>query len=195
MTRFTIVKAFLALTVFWQLCAFAQTEENAQFQAQEPVLITSAGQSADALMIKVLSEKAGLEYQFDKIAPPEKVDSAKSVIIVCGGSTKGLGAANIDKEQEYQRVETLIQRAKKNKLPIITTHVGGKSRRGTLSDYFNQLAAENADYLIVVSGGDEDGFFSGIAKEKEITIELPEKIAFIQEILEKIYAKNTEQEE
>lgn len=193
MFKFMMIKAFLLLTVFWQICAFAQQGDKAQFQAQEPVLITSAGQSADALMIKVLSEKAGLEYQFDKIAAPEKADSAKSVIIVCGGSTKGLGAANIDKEQEYQRVEALIQHAKKNKLPIITTHVGGKSRRGTLSDYFNQLAAENADYLIVVSGGDEDGFFSGIAKKKEITIELPEKIASIQEILEKIYRKKAEE--
>lgn len=195
MIRFGFFKVVFVLAILFQFSVFAQSPEKAEFQAQEPVLITSAGQSADALMMKVLSQKAGLAYEFDKTAAPDKIDSVKSVIIVCGGSTKGLGAANIDKEQEYQRVETLIRRAKKNGVSLITVHVGGKSRRGSLSDYFNQLAAENADYLVVVSGGDEDGFFSGIAEEKKITIELPEKIASIQEILERLYAKSAEQEE
>jgi hypothetical protein len=142
-------------------------------------------------MLKVLSEKAGLKYVFDKTASPDLVDSVKSVILVTGGSTKGLGAANIDKDAEYKRVEEIISHARKNKLPIITFHVGGKSRRGTLSDYFNKLAAENADYLVVVAGGDEDGFFSNIAKEKNIPIESPEKIASIQEILIRIFQKES----
>lgn len=173
------------------LNGISQSADTSSFNAREPVLISSSGQSADVLMIKVLSEKAGLKYIFNKTAPPELVDSVKSVILVTGGSTKGLGAANIDKDAEYKRVQEVIAQARKNKLPVITFHVGGKSRRGTLSDYFNKLAAENADYLVVVSGGDEDGFFGEIAKEKNIPIESPEKIASIQEILARIFQKES----
>lgn len=182
---------FLVLLLLSLKNGISQPADTSRFVAQEPVLITSCGQSADVLMLKVLSEKAGLKYIFDKTASPELVDSVKSVILVTGGSTKGLGAANIDKEAEYRRVEEIITRARENKLPVITFHVGGKSRRGTLSDYFNKLAAENADYLVVVAGGDEDGFFSSIAKEKNIPIESLEKIASIQEILARIFQKKS----
>jgi hypothetical protein len=181
---------FLVLLVL-PLNGIGQSADTLGFSAQEPVLISSSGQSSDVLMIKVLSEKAGLRYIFDKTASPELVDSVKSVILVTGGSTKGLGAANIDKEAEYKRVKEIVAGARKNKLPVITFHVGGKSRRGTLSDYFNKVAAENADYLVVVTGGDEDGFFSNIAKAKNIPIEFPEKIASIQEILTRIFQKES----
>lgn len=181
----------LSIILLLSLNGISQSADSSRFVAQEPVLITSSGQSADVLMLKVLSEKAGLKYVFDKTASPEMVDSVKSVILVTGGSTKGLGAANIDKEAEYKRVEEIITRARKDKLPVITFHVGGKSRRGTLSDYFNKLAVENADYLVVVAGGDEDGFFSSIAKEKNIPMESPEKIASIQEILERMFQKES----
>jgi hypothetical protein len=191
MKRIFVFYILSLIFLLLSLNGIGQSADTSSFVAQEPVLISSSGQSADVLMLKVLSEKAGLKYVFDKTASPDLVDSVKSVILVTGGSTKGLGAANIDKDAEYKRVEEIISHARKNKLPIITFHVGGKSRRGTLSDYFNKLAAENADYLVVVAGGDEDGFFSNIAKEKNIPIESPEKIASIQEILIRIFQKES----
>jgi hypothetical protein len=165
------------------------TQDKTTFTAREPALITSAGQSADVLMIKILSEKAGISYLFDKTATVEKLDSVESLIIVSGGSSKGLGAASIDKDQELARAEKLIEGAKSKKLPVIVVHVGGKSRRGDLSDYFNKPMAEVADHLIVVKEGDHDSFFSDIAKSNKIMIELPEKINDIQGILGTLYGK------
>ena len=160
---------------------------SGSFTAKDPVLITSAGQSADILMVKILAKKARLNFSINKTAMPENLQGVNSVIIVCGGSTKGLGAAKIDKDQEYKRVKALIKAAQKKSLPIIAVHVGGKSRRGALSDYFNKLVAQNADYLIVVANGNEDGFFTNIAKEKKIMLETPEKIMGVKSILERIY--------
>ena len=161
------------------------------FSAKEPILITSAGQSSDALMAKILAEKAGLNFIYDKNASPEKTDSVETIIIVSGGSVKGMGAAGIDKEQEYERVHNLIDRAHKNNKKIICVHVGGQSRRGKLSDYFNLLVAENSDMIIVVKEGDnEDKFFSNIAKDKNIAIEIPEKIINITDIFKNIFGKN-----
>lgn len=182
---------FKSLTILLPLLIFNFTIAS-DFTAEEPVLITSAGQSSDVLMAKILASKAKLNFEMDKKASYEKVDSAKSVIIVTGGSVKGMGAAGIDKDQEYERVQELIKRAKGKKEKIIGVHVGGKSRRGKLSDYFNQLVAENADILIIVKDGDQDQFFSKIAETKKIPIELPEKIIEIQQIFEKIYGKTDE---
>ena len=73
---------------------------------------------------------------------------------------------------------------------VICVHVGGQSRRGKLSDYFNKPVAENSDMIIVVKEGDsEDNYFSNTAKEKNIPIEIPEKIINITDIFKKIYGK------
>jgi hypothetical protein len=173
--------------MFFSIVVLAQ--EKASFTANEPVLITSAGQSADVLMVKILSEKAGVDYLFRKTASDAQLDSVKSVIIVTGGSSKGLGAASIDKEQELERVKRLMRKANEKKLPLIGIHVGGKSRRGELSDYFNIPVAEKVDHLIVVKEGDHDSFFSQLGEKRHITVQLPEKINEIQSLLTEIYGK------
>ena len=160
------------------------------FRAEQPVLVTSAGQSSDVLMGKILASKAKLEFLFNKQAQTAQLDSVKSVIIVSGGSVKGMGAAGIDKDQEYARVKSIITAAQKKKLPVIGMHLGGKSRRGSMSDEFNRLVAENSAYLIVVREGDDDGFFTSIAKEKNITCEHAENIVSVQQVLEKIYGSD-----
>jgi len=158
------------------------------YKAKQPILITSAGQSADVLMVKILAKKSGLKFTFDKSATPEKLKDHATLILVSGGSTKGLGAAKTDKRQELKRIQTLIDAAKKAKLSIITMHLGGKARRGKLSDEFNKLAAENADCLVVVKSGDEGQFFSKIAKEKKISIELIEKIMEAGAVMKGIFS-------
>jgi len=164
-----------------------------EFQAEQPVLITSAGQSSDVLMGKILAGKAKLDFLFDKQAQTAQLDSVKSIIIVSGGSVKGMGAAGIDKDQEYERVKSIIAAAKKNKQPVIGMHLGGKSRRGSLSDQFNRLVAENSNYIIVVKEGDEDGFFTKIAKTNKIICEHAENIVSVQQSLEKLYGLATDE--
>lgn len=162
-------------------------DTTSDFSAKEPLLITTAGQSADILMVKILAQKAELQFTMDKLAQPEHLKDQATLIIISGGSTKGLGAAKIDPEAELARVQALIDTARKAKIKIITMHLGGKARRGKLSDRFNKLAAENADCLIVVKSGDEDQFFSDIAAESRIPIFLVEKIISTQTVLEGIF--------
>ncbi len=158
------------------------------FKSKQPMLISSAGQSADILMVKILAQKANLKFTVDKAATPEKLKDQATLVLVSGGSTKGLGAAKSDKQQEIKRIKSLIDEAKKQKKNIIIMHVGGKARRGKLSDEFNKLTAENADYLIIVKGGDEDKFFSNIAKEKKIPIKLIDKIMEAGNVLKSIFS-------
>jgi len=159
------------------------------FHAKQPMLITAAGQSQDVTMVKILVQKAGLKFTFDKLAKPDQLKEQASLVFVTGGSTKGLGAANIDKDQELDRMKALVKAAREAKMSIITMHVGGPSRRGSLSDEFNKLSAENADCLIIVTSGNEDNFFSKMAETKKIPIFLIDKIMAAGEVLKQIFAE------
>ena len=57
------------MTIFFVLMAvscIAQDEQKKTVLFQEPVLITSAGQSSDVLMAKVLAGKIDLQIDFQK---------------------------------------------------------------------------------------------------------------------------------
>ncbi|MEN8194555.1 MAG: DUF6305 family protein [Bacteroidota bacterium] len=182
-------KNLFAIIIFLITFSFIMNAQNNNFTAEDPVMITSSGQSADVLMVKILAKKSSLNYVLDKSVSAEKISEYKSLIIVSGGSTKGLGAAKIDKEEEYARTEKVIEKAREDGIKIIGMHIGGKSRRGALSDYFNKQVAENADHIIVVSSGNQDNYFSNIAKERNIEIDITEKIVLITDVLKRIYSK------
>jgi hypothetical protein len=154
---------------------------------QQPILITSAGQSADVTMAGQLCKRLKLDYTADNKATAKKLDGVKTLIIVPGFSSKGLGAAGISREQEMARVKELIDAAKSKKLNILVLHLGGKPRRGAQSDDFNKMAAEAAAHMVVVQQGDEDQFFSTIAKEKKVGIDLVDKIAAAMKPLETLF--------
>ncbi|HSQ74345.1 MAG TPA: DUF6305 family protein [Bacteroidota bacterium] len=144
---------------------------------QQPILITSAGQSADVTLAGSLCKKAGLEAKVIPAAAVADLKGFKTLMIVAGFSSKGLGAAGTSREQELERVKKLIAAAREAKLPILTLHIGGKARRGTQSDDFNKMAAEAAQSLIVVKQGNDDGFFTKIAGEHKAKITVADKIA------------------
>jgi hypothetical protein len=153
---------------------------TASVQAQkfeQPVLISSAGQSADVKLVKMLAQRQGLNATTILMAKPADLTGFKTLIIVPGFSSKGLGAAGISQQEEMERVQTLIKSANDLKIPIVMLHIGGNARRKGQSDAFNQLVGENSKAMVVVKQGDEDGFFTAIAKEKNIPLTLVEKIA------------------
>ena len=157
---------------------------------EQPILITSAGQSADVTMAAMLCKKVGLNAKAVNRATAADVKDVKTLMIVPGFSSKGLGAAGISREQEMERIKEVIAAAQKQKMKIIVLHIGGKPRRGQQSDDFNRLCAEVSQYMIVVKQGNEDNFFSDIAAAKKIGIDLVEKIADAMKPLDGSFIKN-----
>lgn len=160
-----------------------------EFHAKQPILITAAGQGPDVTMVKILCQKAGLKFTFDKLAKPDQLKNHATLILVTGASSKGLGAANIDKDQEFSRVQSLIKSAQQAKMTIITMHIGGPSRRGKLSDDFNKITTENTHCLIIEKSGNKDKFFSKIATEKKIPVYLIDKKLDAIDILKQIFTE------
>ena len=166
-----MLKSFISAAIFLKIL-FLSTETSGAVNDStaiydQPVLLTSAGQSADVLILKGLCMRAGIDFKYSSRATADSLGEYRTLLLVAGGSSKGLGAARIDAAAEAVRVKALEKAAQKSKIPIVTLHVGGDARRGALSDPFNRLAAEVSELVVVVSSGDKDGFFKKIAEKNE----------------------------
>ncbi|MBP5211255.1 MAG: hypothetical protein J6Z30_00210, partial [Pyramidobacter sp.] len=117
------------------------------------VALTSIGQGPDAMMIKVIMRSLKSTPDYEPLMKPESLTNQKVLVAVVGGSSKGLGAAGIDKEQEVVRTKALLDAAVAKGMKVLIMHVGGEGRRGTLSDLFIDAAAPYADDMIIVDGG------------------------------------------
>lgn len=155
--------------------------------ADQPLILTSAGQSADVKMIESLIKKTDIPYTIDTVLNAENIGDAKTLIIAIGGSSKGLGAAGIDTDEEIERVTTLIAKAKEDGMTIIGMHVGGEGRRGELSDKFVNATVGSVDYLVYVESGNYDNLLTDLASENNIPFESVESIAGSLEALQKAF--------
>lgn len=162
------------------------------FSADEApqILITSIGQSPDARMINVLISRYQIEAAYEQLATPEMVKDYKMVIAVVGGSSKGLGAAGIDKEQELSRSKSLIKEVKELEVSLLVMHIGGEARRGALSDAFLDVVVPYADHLIIVESGNMDGYFNKMSEEHKIPLQSVEKIADSGELVKEYIEEN-----
>lgn len=138
------------------------------------VVLTPFGQSPDAMMIKVVLKKLGVDARLEKILQADGLQNEKVLITVVAGSSKGLGEAGIDKDAEVARMQELAKAAKAKGMKVLVMHIGGKGRRGTLTDVFIVEAVPMADKLIVVEGGDFDGLFTGLVQGIDVEM-LPAK--------------------
>ncbi|MEF9954601.1 MAG: DUF6305 family protein [Clostridium sp.] len=145
--------------------------------AEQPVLLTSVGQSADFEMVKTMLDKNNITCDKQGMATSENIGDAKTLVLAVGGSSKGLGAAGIDANGELARVKELVDAAAEKGLTIIAVHVGGEARRGDLSDKFIAPSFEKANYAIVVKDGDKDGLMSGLAAKAGIPMDVVDSMA------------------
>lgn len=144
---------------------------------QTPVIVTSIGQSADVDIMKTLCTKAGLDITANAtISADELTADTKTLILAVGGSSKGLGAAGIDADQELERTDALLSKAEELGITVIATHTGGSARRGTLSDSFIVPAFGAADMAIVLAEGDSDGLMAGILAENNTPTAVIEQV-------------------
>jgi len=166
----------------------AQTYNLKSPIADKPAFLTSAGQSADIEMAKVLLDRGKVPYKADTkvVAGALNGSGAKSLVIAIGGSSKGLGAAGVSADVELARIKAVVAEAKKLGMKIVGLHIGGESRRGELSDGFIKEIVPLCDYVIVVAEGNKDGLFNKLCAAK-IPLDSVEKISKAVEPLAKAF--------
>ncbi len=151
--------------------------------AEYPALVTSGGQSADYQMIATVMEKQGMDFSTNNLATSADLDGVKTLIVVVGGSSKGLGAAGIDADGELSRLNELMTAAQDAGISIIAMHTGGEARRGDLSDKFIAPVFDMADYAIVVSSGDSDNMMNDLCVKNSIPMDKIESISDVVTVL------------
>jgi hypothetical protein len=134
------------------------------------VVLTPYGQSPDAMMVRVVLKKLGIDGRLEKLLEADGLQGEKVLITVVAGSSKGLGEAGIDKDAEIERMRDVSAAATAAGMKVLVMHIGGKGRRGTLTDLFIEEAVPMADALIVVEGGDFDGLFTNLAGEAGVEV-------------------------
>ena len=136
--------------------------------AEGPIILTSVGQSADVNVVQTLLKKCEIDSDLNATVTADDLGSYKTLVLAIGGSSKGLGAAGVDENQELDRVKSVIAKAEEQGMTIIALHIGGSARRGTLSDKFIPDALAASDAAIIVSEGDGDGLMKGIVTQNNI---------------------------
>lgn len=184
------LSTILALAV---LCLSAAEETKKDWpRFEHPLLITSAGQSADVQIAGVLVKRAGLAATLSKAATEEDLKNIRTLVLVIGVSMKGLGAAGLDLDQETSRVNRLVDAAKSQNIPLLCLHLGGEARRGSLSDQLLTAFLPFARMVIVVKSGNKDGFFTRICEKDAIPLLELERTVDAVGSLKLLFKPNTE---
>lgn len=169
--------------------ASGDVKEITEAIAEGPIILTSVGQSADVNVVQTLLKKCEIDSDLNATVTADDLGSYKTLVLAIGGSSKGLGAAGVDENQELDRVKSVIAKAEEEGMTIIALHIGGSARRGTLSDKFIPDALAAADAAIIVSEGDSDGFMKGIVTENGVATAFIDNQVGAVEPLKTIFGK------
>lgn len=169
--------------------ASGDVKEITKAIAEGPIILTSVGQSADVNVVQTLLKKCEIDSDLNATVTADDMGSYKTLVLAIGGSSKGLGAAGVDENQELDRVKSVIAKAEEQGMTIIALHIGGSARRGTLSDKFIPDALAAADAAIIVSEGDSDGFMKGIVTENGVATAFIDNQVGAVEPLKTIFGK------
>jgi hypothetical protein len=183
-----VVPVVLMLLACLAITAGSAFAADPSFKAELPMVITSSGQSLDAYTLSLVCKRVKLEHTFDNVMKIEALKGIKTLVIVMGGSAKGLGEAGIDEKGELARVNGLMTKAKELKIKVIAVHLGGESRQGALSDKFIDPVVAKADCLIVTEDGNKGGVFTNMAKTKKIPLLMVKKSVDVGGVLKGVFA-------
>ncbi|MCL2093712.1 MAG: DUF6305 family protein [Treponema sp.] len=174
------MKKTICLLMVVLLCGVFAWAQNGVNIAEGPAMLTSIGQSPDMQLVSILLTRAGITYDAETLVTANQLTSRhNTLIVVIGGSSKGLGAAGISPEDELRRSDALIARARELGMQVIALHVGGEDRRGDLTDRFIRQAVPLADYVIVVAEGNRDGLFTSLTNQARIPIDSVDRLQAI----------------
>ena len=154
----------------------------------EPVLLTPFGQSQDANFVNLMTKKNDVTYNLTVTAQEADWAKFKTMIVVLGGSGKGLGSAGLDVPSEVARCTALMAAAKEKGVFVLAMHIGGNDRRGPNSQPFLDFAGD-ANYMIVRADGNADGYFTKLCQEKNVPMYTVEKTSELRKIFPTMFGE------
>jgi hypothetical protein len=183
---------FLGIMVLIVLPAPAPAQQAEPPTAELPVIVVAPGLTPEIEMVRILAGRAKVEVATEASAKPEDLakDGEKvynSMILVIGGSGKGLGAAGASIEDEMKRAEALIARGKELGIFLMGVHLGGEARRGPNTEKIIPIIVPNVDYVVVRKDGNKDGIFTELTADKKIPLTEIEKTTAFIDVLKAVF--------
>ena len=170
-----------------------ETTDNAPAASvfEGPVLVISVGKSADISIAKSMMARIKVDYDIYEPEAGKQPDlsGVKTVIIVPGVSTKGLGEAGIQLNDELDATKKIMEQVEAAGVKVLVAHLGGSSRRDDLTDQFIDIVLPSADYIVCLDEGNRDGKFTNYAAEHNIPCETAENISGLVVNVQKLFAK------
>lgn len=154
-----------------------------------PIYVTSFGQSTDASMVDTCMKRIKVSYKYNAQASASDISGCKTLIIAVGASTKGLGAAGISEDAERKRAKAIMDVVAKEKIQVICVHVGGATRRGTLSDEFADMVLPKSSYIVLKEDANFDYKFTDFAQKNNVPISLIYTSSSLVDVFKDLLAK------
>lgn len=138
---------------------------------EEPILITSVGQSIDALIIKTIFDDMGVRADFQPLFQADGVEHYGQIVISSGISYKGIAAAGTTLESEVERAKAIVEAAQAQSVPLILMYLGGFIQGDANSQKLLDILTPHVDVIIVYrdSRGPLD-YFTNLAEEQRIPL-------------------------
>jgi hypothetical protein len=189
--------------ILWAMSGLLPAAEAETLRAEEPVLLTSCGQSPGPVMLKVVLQRIGVNFEMETTASTAELAAGhqgqtpyKTLIIVMGASLKGMGAAGISMDDELKRTAALIAEARSRGIRVIGAHIEGMKRRSqgaaagdTTDEQSIDAVAPNSDILLINVEGNADGRFASIAAAGNIPMIEVEKNMDLMTELKTLFGK------
>jgi hypothetical protein len=175
----------VAVTIF-SGSAYAQ-KVPAGVSAELPVAMTCPGQAPEGQLVKLIFGRLKTPIKYDPFMEPKEVGGSKTLIIILGGSGKGLGSAGVNLQDEMKRAEALVTEANKQKIKLVGIHSGGEDRRGEVSTKLIDLVAPKMSYLIVREDGNKDSLFTKLSNERKIPLTLIKGTQELSDVFKELF--------
>ena len=106
-----------------------------------------------------LLDTAGITYTANQALTAADVTANDILIVVVGGSSKGMGGAGVTTSSEVERAKGF---AGKEGLEIIVVQLGGDATRGETSDPMYKAICGAADVTLILEAANTDALFTGL---------------------------------
>ncbi|MBP2673837.1 MAG: hypothetical protein H6Q84_677 [Deltaproteobacteria bacterium] len=182
---------FIGIAILISLLAFPAVSPAQKLpsgvSAELPVAMTCPGQAPEGQMVKLIFGRMKAPIKYDPFLEPKDLAGHKTLIIILGGSGKGLGSAGVDLRDEMKRAEALIAEATRLKIKLVGIHSGGEDRRGAVSTSLIDLVAPKMQYIIVREDGNKDGLFTKLAAQHKIPLTVIQQTQDLTDIFKELF--------
>ena len=145
-------------------------EELEEGAFKTPVLLITAGRSADLYVAQTLLKQSGVPdvLTVPRVIPGDVIPYYGALVVAVGGSEKGLAAAGVTVEKEAEHIRAVLEAAREQNIPILALHIGGYGRRGDVTDPLIQTVFPFADGAVILEEGDPDGLMLDLLNRADI---------------------------